>query len=123
VTIFKEEGMAGRKFRSTIILAAGLLMLLPLGGHAGETRKQQYILGDNTERIFIEGIRPMAMGGAFVAVANDENALFYNPAGLARINYWRFTLPNWTYGTDTRSFERPGHSRGHGLPAFQRARA
>jgi outer membrane protein OmpA-like peptidoglycan-associated protein len=105
VTIFKEEGMAGRKFRSTIILAAGLLMLLPLGGHAGETRKQQYILGDNTERIFIEGIRPMAMGGAFVAVANDENALFYNPAGLARINYWRFTLPNWTYGTDTRSFD------------------
>ncbi len=28
------------------------------------------------------GIRPLGMGGAFTAVADDENALFYNPAGL-----------------------------------------
>jgi hypothetical protein len=30
-----------------------------------------------------KGFRPMGMGGAFVAVSNDANALFYNPAGLA----------------------------------------
>lgn len=30
-----------------------------------------------------KGIRPMGMGGAFVAVSNDANALFYNPAGLS----------------------------------------
>lgn len=35
------------------------------------------------------GVRPRAMGNAFVAVANDYNALFYNPAGLARIKSWR----------------------------------
>ena len=29
--------------------------------------------------------RALGMGDAFVAVANDYNALFYNPAGLARI--------------------------------------
>jgi len=29
-----------------------------------------------------EGARPMAMGGAFVAVVDDPNAIFYNPAGL-----------------------------------------
>ncbi len=29
------------------------------------------------------GARPMAMGGAFTAVADDANALFWNPAGLA----------------------------------------
>lgn len=29
------------------------------------------------------GSRPMAMGQAFTAVADDANALFYNPAGLA----------------------------------------
>ncbi|MCL0033534.1 hypothetical protein M1M99_01810 [Thermodesulfovibrionales bacterium] len=34
---------------------------------------------------FHEGIRPLGMGGAFTAVADDENALFYNPAGLSRI--------------------------------------
>lgn len=33
-----------------------------------------------------KGIRPMGMGGAFVAVSDDANALFYNPAGLARID-------------------------------------
>ena len=29
-----------------------------------------------------EGARPMAMGGAFVAVADDANTIFFNPAGL-----------------------------------------
>lgn len=32
-----------------------------------------------------KGLRPMGMGGAFIAVSDDANALFYNPAGLARI--------------------------------------
>lgn len=31
------------------------------------------------------GARPMGMGNAFVAVANDYNAILYNPAGLARM--------------------------------------
>jgi len=31
------------------------------------------------------GARALGMGGAFVAVANDANALYYNPAGLALI--------------------------------------
>jgi len=31
------------------------------------------------------GARPLAMGGAFVGIADDGNALFYNPAGLARV--------------------------------------
>jgi hypothetical protein len=32
---------------------------------------------------FAEGIRPFGMGGAFTAVSDDENAIMYNPAGLA----------------------------------------
>ncbi len=28
------------------------------------------------------GVRPLGMGGAFLTLSNDENALFYNPAGL-----------------------------------------
>ncbi len=35
---------------------------------------------------FFQGVRPMGMGGAFTAVADDENALFYNPAGLSNIS-------------------------------------
>lgn len=40
-----------------------------------------------------KGLRPMGMGGAFVAVSNDANALFYNPAGLASISSIRTTIP------------------------------
>lgn len=36
--------------------------------------------------LFHQGIRPLGMGGAFTAVADDENAMFYNPAGLNKID-------------------------------------
>jgi hypothetical protein len=34
----------------------------------------------------LPGTRPLGMGNAFVAVADDRNALYYNPAGLGRLN-------------------------------------
>jgi len=42
---------------------------------------------------FYQGIRPLGMGGAFTAIADDSNAIFYNPAGLSRLNTWSFELP------------------------------
>lgn len=38
------------------------------------------------------GGRPLAMGGAFSAVANDITAGYYNPAGLAQVNYPQIAL-------------------------------
>ncbi len=38
------------------------------------------------------GGRPLGMGGAFVAVANDVTAGYYNPAGLAHLNYPQISL-------------------------------
>jgi Type IX secretion system membrane protein PorP/SprF len=38
------------------------------------------------------GGRPLAMGGAFAGVANDITAGYYNPSGLARINYPEISL-------------------------------
>ena len=35
--------------------------------------------------------RPVAMGGAFVGVANDVNSVFWNPAGLTRLEKREFT--------------------------------
>src|SRR3989338_7925440 len=35
--------------------------------------------------LFYQGLRPLGMGGAFTAVADDENAIFYNPAGMNNI--------------------------------------
>ena len=47
------------------------------------------------------GVRPLAMGNAYVAVADDYNALFYNPAGLARLESWRGELLNPTIGASS----------------------
>ncbi|MEW5804265.1 MAG: hypothetical protein AB1847_19390 [bacterium] len=41
-----------------------------------------------------KGIRPLGMGGAFTAVADDYNAIFYNPAGLDKVPHWSFALLN-----------------------------
>lgn len=34
----------------------------------------------------LNGVRPLGMGNAFTAVSDDENAVFYNPAGLSDIS-------------------------------------
>jgi len=41
-----------------------------------------------------KGARPLGMGGTFVALSDDANALFYNPAGLANIKETRVSLIN-----------------------------
>ncbi len=38
------------------------------------------------------GGRSLGMGGAFTAVANDVTAAYYNPAGLANLNYPQISL-------------------------------
>ncbi len=43
---------------------------------------------------YFQAVRPLGMGGAFTAVADDENALFYNPAGLDRVQHWGMGLVN-----------------------------
>lgn len=43
---------------------------------------------------YFESPRALGMGGAFTAVANDENALFYNPAGLTGVEKWNVGLIN-----------------------------
>jgi tetratricopeptide (TPR) repeat protein len=52
--------------------------------------------------IFGAGARPLGMGGAYVAVADDGAAVYYNPAGLGFLQYREITLFNaWLdEGTD-----------------------
>jgi hypothetical protein len=38
------------------------------------------------------GSRPLGMGGAFVGIADDVTAGYYNPAGLANLNYPQISL-------------------------------
>lgn len=42
----------------------------------------------------MRGARAQAMGNAFTAVADDEEAIFYNPAGLAGIKNFSLNLAN-----------------------------
>ena len=39
------------------------------------------------------GARSLSMGGAFVAVADDPTALYWNPAGMVTVSYTHLTLP------------------------------
>jgi hypothetical protein len=42
--------------------------------------------------IFIRGTRVLGMGGAFTAISDDQNAMFFNPAGLTQRQGGQFTL-------------------------------
>ena len=66
-----------------------LLACVPFSGTVAETGVAKYA-GE-----FISlgvGGRALGMGGAFVALANDVTAGYWNPAGLSRINYPQFAL-------------------------------
>jgi hypothetical protein len=42
------------------------------------------------------GARPISMGKAFVAVADDPNAMFLNPAGLGTLKKWELSTMNYS---------------------------
>lgn len=54
------------------------------------------------------GVRPLGMGNAFTAIADDENAAFYNPAGLADTVEGRVELlnPKIDVSTNTLDFQK-----------------
>lgn len=63
-------------------------------------------LAENMKRLpdpNIRFIRPAAMGEAFTAVADDQNALYYNPAGLARLKGWSLEIVSPILGFNGRT--------------------
>jgi len=43
------------------------------------------VMGSSTSAFACYGVRAMGMGGAFIAVADDVNTVYWNPAGLSNI--------------------------------------
>ena len=41
------------------------------------------------------GTRPLGLGGAYTALSDDANAIFWNPAGLGMIGQSQVTLSHW----------------------------
>lgn len=52
----------------------------------------------------LDGIRPLGMGNAFVAVVDDRNALYYNPAGLSNLKRTRVSGLGVHAGIDNEFF-------------------
>lgn len=61
-----------RKILSYAITTAALMFVVSVASFAA------------TDFSFMNGYRANGMGGAFTAVADDENAFFYNPAGITQ---------------------------------------
>lgn len=77
--------------KKMILVLAAVALALPC--HAAKIKR------------YNESIRALGMGGAFTAVADDENALFYNPAGLTRIEKWTIGVINPTIEVNQHSMD------------------
>ena len=74
-------------FGATLFLVPCHALAAGPSGIAGTALFQQFPL-------LYQGVMPLGMGGAFTAVADDENAVFYNPAGLDNIQDSSFKILN-----------------------------
>ena len=80
------------RFRSGILGALAGLVLLPLlaGGAGAQGVPVTNVFGQPDS--FGIGPRAMGMGGAFVAVADDASAAYWNVAGLAQLSSYEISL-------------------------------
>lgn len=63
--------------------------------------------------IYEQGVATMAMGGAFVALANNPTAVFHNSGGLAWLGGTEATLTNLGEGTYSTTAHLFGISLGY----------
>ena len=71
----REESEMKKLSLKVLMLALGILIPFSVFAVADTTGEPQ---------AFIRGVRPLGMGGAFTAISDDQNAFFYNPAGLTQ---------------------------------------
>lgn len=92
-------------FNRQIALLGGLLALIALGGGTASARSVSTNAGTSSFT-FLKintGARPVAMGGAFTGLADDEATLYYNPAGITSVSSNRYLLEYHNYFMDMQS--------------------
>jgi hypothetical protein len=87
--------MAMKRIKSSMRSALGLLALLPALAQASGAGSS----GADFMKIGV-GARPVAMGEAFVAAADDISAAYWNPAGLALIDRTQASFMHMAYLAD-----------------------
>jgi hypothetical protein len=83
--VFKQLMHSGVPFMLKKITIISTFLLLSITSFLNA----QTVFGKYAGEFMAIGIggRPLGMGGAFTGIANDVTAGYYNPAGLANINY------------------------------------
>ena len=84
------------RFPRILILIGGLLFALSTGLRASGTSTFGFLRND-------VGARAAALGGGFVTMTDDPNAIFYNPAGLGTLSGKRASFGFFKYLLDINS--------------------
>jgi len=83
--------------RSAIALL--VVALLPVAAEGAQVFEKVGTIGGQSLKIGV-GARAAAMGDAYVAIADDATAVYWNPAGLARISGKAVTLNHTAWPAD-----------------------
>jgi hypothetical protein len=111
-----------KRFLNGAIVAAVLGVLGTAPAAAQESVDNTAFGGSSAEFLLLgAGPRGAALGGAYAALANDVEALYWNPAGVALMERPGVSLASYTYLADTRyswgglAFPMSGGQRAIGL--------
>src|SRR5512145_813273 len=74
-----------RRIFVRIALAIAMVLLLPLSAEGAQIFEKVGTLGGQSLKIGV-GARAAAMGDAYVAISDDATAVYWNPAGIARMS-------------------------------------
>lgn len=81
------------------ILVALLILALPGSAFAAREFEKVGTVGAQFLKLGV-GARPAGMGGAFVSIADDASAVFWNPSGVARITRSVISLNHCDWASD-----------------------
>jgi len=86
-TAYRSVGNPRRNYvRSALVVVAVLVLnSLPLSAEAAQVFEKVGTLGGQSLKIGV-GARAAGMGEAYVAIADDATAVYWNPAGIARLS-------------------------------------
>jgi hypothetical protein len=93
--------MKRHRYLTTVLLAAAMLAV-GAAGAAKDVNSDAGTSGFSFLKINISA-RAVGMGGAFTGLADDESALYYNPAGISSFEEKRFILGYHNYFFDMQS--------------------